>query len=163
MVCSLATNDAIKVSLIGEHALISARKSVWIGRAVTFSELFNCGIGNLPASAVMDRTWYLGLQLNGHFLLVRPYERRSGTGRGSEIKREGAGRGNWGSPFDEISQETEEAVAVTEVNVAAEKQVGDEGNAEAKEETPVNKPEEKEPEEKLQKRGFNETSPFGQN
>ncbi|GAB4835033.1 hypothetical protein Ancab_033300 [Ancistrocladus abbreviatus] len=78
----------------------------------------------------------------------RPYERRSGTGRGIEIKRDGAGRGNWGSPFDEISQETEEAVAVTEVNVAAEKQVGDEGNAEAKEETSVNKPEEKEPEEK---------------
>ncbi|PKA64218.1 hypothetical protein AXF42_Ash009438 [Apostasia shenzhenica] len=39
----------------------------------------------------------------------RPYERRSGTGRGYEMKREGAGRGNWGTPIDEvIAQGTEE-------------------------------------------------------
>ncbi|KAJ0986466.1 hypothetical protein J5N97_004822 [Dioscorea zingiberensis] len=39
----------------------------------------------------------------------RAYERRSGTGRGYEMKREGAGRGNWGTPTDEtLAQETEE-------------------------------------------------------
>lgn len=31
----------------------------------------------------------------------RAYERHSGTGRGYEMKREGAGRGNWGTPTDE--------------------------------------------------------------
>jgi plasminogen activator inhibitor 1 RNA-binding protein len=31
----------------------------------------------------------------------RAYERHSGTGRGYEIKREGAGRGNWGTVTDE--------------------------------------------------------------
>lgn len=32
----------------------------------------------------------------------RLYERRSGTGRGSELKREGSGRGNWGTPTDDV-------------------------------------------------------------
>ncbi|KAL6614970.1 hypothetical protein ACP70R_037240 [Stipagrostis hirtigluma subsp. patula] len=41
----------------------------------------------------------------------RAYERRSGTGRGYEMKREGAGRGNWGTVTDEaLAQETVEAV-----------------------------------------------------
>lgn len=31
----------------------------------------------------------------------RLYERRSGTGRGYEMKRQGAGRGNWGTSTDE--------------------------------------------------------------
>ena len=31
----------------------------------------------------------------------RAYERHSGTGRGYEMKREGAGRGNWGTVTDE--------------------------------------------------------------
>ncbi|RRT80791.1 hypothetical protein B296_00020931 [Ensete ventricosum] len=31
----------------------------------------------------------------------RVYERRSGTGRGYEMKRDGAGRGNWGTAADE--------------------------------------------------------------
>ncbi|KAK8453064.1 hypothetical protein SEVIR_5G223200v4 [Setaria viridis] len=39
----------------------------------------------------------------------RAYERHSGTGRGYEMKREGAGRGNWGTVTDE-AQETLEAV-----------------------------------------------------
>ncbi|KAM7272902.1 hypothetical protein ACFE04_027566 [Oxalis oulophora] len=50
----------------------------------------------------------------------RVYERRSGTGHGNEFKRDGAGRGNWGSPTDEI----------------------------APKEIPEKEPEEKEPEEK---------------
>lgn len=31
----------------------------------------------------------------------RTYERRSGTGRGYEMKRDGAGRGNWGNATDD--------------------------------------------------------------
>jgi plasminogen activator inhibitor 1 RNA-binding protein len=31
----------------------------------------------------------------------RAYERHSGTGRGYAMKREGAGRGNWGTVTDE--------------------------------------------------------------
>ncbi|KAL6495343.1 hypothetical protein OROGR_029906 [Orobanche gracilis] len=42
--------------------------------------------------------------------LRRTFERRSGTGRGNEIKREGAGRGNWGTQADELAQVTEEVV-----------------------------------------------------
>lgn len=34
--------------------------------------------------------------------LRRTYERHSGTGRGFEMKREGSGRGNWGTASDEI-------------------------------------------------------------
>lgn len=33
----------------------------------------------------------------------REYERRSGTGRGNEVKREGAGRGNWGMEVDQAA------------------------------------------------------------
>ncbi|KAJ3684831.1 hypothetical protein LUZ61_013995 [Rhynchospora tenuis] len=41
----------------------------------------------------------------------RTYERRSGTGRGNELPRQGSGRGNWGSVSDEpVSQEHEEKV-----------------------------------------------------
>ncbi|XP_074568268.1 RGG repeats nuclear RNA binding protein A-like [Curcuma longa] len=35
----------------------------------------------------------------------RLYERRSGTGRGYEVKRQGAGRGNWGSVADEALEQ----------------------------------------------------------
>ncbi|CAD5173396.1 unnamed protein product [Musa acuminata subsp. malaccensis] len=54
----------------------------------------------------------------------RFYERRSGTGRGYEMKRNGAGRGNWGSATDEsILQENEEIINVGDKTVATEKQV----------------------------------------
>ncbi|CAA2968030.1 Hypothetical predicted protein [Olea europaea subsp. europaea] len=56
----------------------------------------------------------------------RAFERRSGTGRGNEFKREGAGRGNWGTTTDEIAPETEEPVNEGEKNVDAEKQLGQE-------------------------------------
>ncbi|GMH09576.1 hypothetical protein Nepgr_011417 [Nepenthes gracilis] len=78
----------------------------------------------------------------------RVYERRSGTGRGDEIKRDGAGRGNWGTATDEIPQETEEPAGETDAAVAAEEKVVEEENVEAEKENPVNEPEEKEPEEK---------------
>ncbi|KAK9274609.1 hypothetical protein L1049_021859 [Liquidambar formosana] len=79
----------------------------------------------------------------------RVFERRSGTGRGNEFKREGAGRGNWGTPTDEISPTTEEPVNENEKIVGAEKQLGEEdaGDA-ANKDNPVNEPEEKVPEEK---------------
>jgi plasminogen activator inhibitor 1 RNA-binding protein len=32
----------------------------------------------------------------------RNYERHSGSGRGYEMKRDGAGRGNWGTATDEV-------------------------------------------------------------
>lgn len=75
----------------------------------------------------------------------RVFERRSGTGRGNEIKREGAGRGNWGTETDEISQVTEE---VNENEKVVEQPLGDEVPVDGNKETPVNEPEEKEPEDK---------------
>lgn len=78
----------------------------------------------------------------------RAYERRSGTGRGNEIKRDGAGRGNWGTPADEIAPENEEPINETEKNTSAEKQLGEEIAADANKENPVNESEEKEPEDK---------------
>ncbi|CAA6671649.1 unnamed protein product [Spirodela intermedia] len=81
----------------------------------------------------------------------RLYERRSGTGRGSELKREGSGRGNWGTPTDDVlPQEGEEIVNVEGKN--AEKQLeqvdapASDANNENKE--GANENEEKEPEDK---------------
>ncbi|XP_030524895.1 RGG repeats nuclear RNA binding protein A-like [Rhodamnia argentea] len=78
----------------------------------------------------------------------RPFERHSGTGRGNETKRDGSGRGNWGTPTDEIAPETEEPVIEVEKNVGSEKQLAGEDGADASKENPVNEPEEKEPEDK---------------
>ncbi|CDP21265.1 unnamed protein product [Coffea canephora] len=78
----------------------------------------------------------------------RAFERRSGTGRGNEIKREGAGRGNWGTESDEVAQAAEE-VNEGEKNPNAEKQPpGEEDTADGSKETPANESEEKEPENK---------------
>lgn len=62
----------------------------------------------------------------------REFERRSGTGRGSEIKRDGAGRGNWGMATDEFAQVTEEVETETDKNLADEKPVVEEEAADAK-------------------------------
>ncbi|KAL4565726.1 hypothetical protein LXL04_029829 [Taraxacum kok-saghyz] len=76
----------------------------------------------------------------------RVFERRSGTGRGNDLKREGAGRGNWGTAADDVAPETEEPVAETEKIVdSSEKQ---ENGADATKENAVEVAEEKEPEEK---------------
>ncbi|CAM8877730.1 unnamed protein product [Rhodiola kirilowii] len=56
----------------------------------------------------------------------RVYERHSGTGRDNGFKRDGAGRGNWGTPTDEIALKTEEAPIQREKVEDAEKQFGDE-------------------------------------
>lgn len=61
----------------------------------------------------------------------RVYERRSGSGRGFEVKREGFGRGNWGNPVDQGAfQETEEGIAAEEEKTTAEEKPNTENNQE---------------------------------
>ncbi|MCD7469062.1 hypothetical protein HAX54_007682 [Datura stramonium] len=78
----------------------------------------------------------------------RVYDRRSGTVHGNDFKREGAGRGNWGTPTDGIAPETEEPVNEGEKIVDSEKQAGQEGAGDTNKDSPAAEPEEKEPEEK---------------
>ncbi|GAU50558.1 hypothetical protein TSUD_180280 [Trifolium subterraneum] len=78
----------------------------------------------------------------------RTFERRSGTGRGNEFKREGAGRGNWGTETDEIAQVTEEAVIEGEKNLGDEKPAVENAAAEGNKDSPANEAEEKEAEDK---------------
>ncbi|THG02173.1 hypothetical protein TEA_004797 [Camellia sinensis var. sinensis] len=61
----------------------------------------------------------------------RVFERRSGTGRGNEVKRDGGGSRNWGTLTDEITPEREEPSKENEKNVDAEKQWGQEDTADA--------------------------------
>ncbi|KFK22256.1 hypothetical protein AALP_AAs66747U001100 [Arabis alpina] len=81
----------------------------------------------------------------------RPFERRSGTGRGSDFKRDGSGRGNWGTPGEEVfdqtlTGETKEGDGVeTEKNVV-EKPAGDDVAADSIKENTTEAEEEKEPE-----------------
>lgn len=78
----------------------------------------------------------------------RTYERRSGTAHGSEIKREGAGRGNWGTPSDEVAQGTLEAGEESENYLNTENIPGGEDIVDANKEGQPDEAEEKEPEEK---------------
>ncbi|KAB1216023.1 hypothetical protein CJ030_MR4G008903 [Morella rubra] len=78
----------------------------------------------------------------------RMHERRSGTGRGNDTKRDGAGRANWGTPADEIAVDAQEAMTENDKIVGAEKQLGEENAGDDNKENPVNESEEKEPEEK---------------
>ncbi|KAK4355903.1 hypothetical protein RND71_024874 [Anisodus tanguticus] len=78
----------------------------------------------------------------------RAFERRSGTGHGYEFKREGAGRGNWGTPTDEFAPVNEKPVNEGEKIVDAEKQDGLVDAADASKDSPAVEPLEKEPEEK---------------
>ncbi|KAK4267916.1 hypothetical protein QN277_024635 [Acacia crassicarpa] len=77
----------------------------------------------------------------------RMFDRRSGTGHGNEFKREGAGRGNWGTPTDELVQPTEEVVNDNVKNLSDEKPA-EEDVANDNKESPDNGAEEKEPEDK---------------
>nr|ABK94212.1 unknown [Populus trichocarpa] len=77
----------------------------------------------------------------------RIYERRSGTGHGNEMKREGAGRGNWGTQTDELAEITEEVGNEGDKNLGDEKPVT-EAAADGNKENLDNEPGEKEPEEK---------------
>lgn len=78
----------------------------------------------------------------------RSYERHSGTGRGNEFKREGAGRGNWGTQTDELAQGTEEAFNEADKVLGDEKAAGEEEAADTNKENQDKQPEEKEPEDK---------------
>ncbi|XP_045793521.1 RGG repeats nuclear RNA binding protein A-like [Trifolium pratense] len=78
----------------------------------------------------------------------RTFERHSGTGRGNEFKREGAGRGNWGTETDEIAQVTEEAVIEGEKNIGDEKPAVENDAAEGNKDIAANEAEEKEAEDK---------------
>ncbi|CAA0823108.1 Hyaluronan / mRNA binding family [Striga hermonthica] len=77
----------------------------------------------------------------------RFYERRSGTGRGNEFKREGAGRRNWGTPTDEIVTETEDPTNEVK-NVESEKESGQDVAGDANKDSSPNEQEEVEPQEK---------------
>ncbi|KAL2531096.1 putative plasminogen activator inhibitor 1 RNA-binding protein [Forsythia ovata] len=68
----------------------------------------------------------------------RVFDRRSGTGRGNDIKREGSGRGNWGTQSDELSRVTDE-VNEGEKNLNVEKPAGEEDAAEGSTEIPAKK------------------------
>ncbi|TMW87874.1 hypothetical protein EJD97_019371 [Solanum chilense] len=78
----------------------------------------------------------------------RTFERRSGTGRGSEIKREGAGRGNWGTEADEVTQMTGEVADEGEKNLNVEKPSTEEEAGDDKKENPAAEVADKEPEDK---------------
>ncbi|CAN8245740.1 unnamed protein product [Cochlearia groenlandica] len=78
----------------------------------------------------------------------RFHERRSGTGRGNDLKREGGGRGNWGTTEDDIPPATEEAVTEVEKSPVVEKQSGEEEATDANKETHVDEQKEKEAEAK---------------
>ncbi|XP_020874279.1 RGG repeats nuclear RNA binding protein A isoform X3 [Arabidopsis lyrata subsp. lyrata] len=76
----------------------------------------------------------------------RAFERRSGTGRGSDFKRDGSGRGNWGTPGEELAAETEAVAGVDTEKDVGEKLAVDDVAADANKENTV--VEEKEPEDK---------------
>ncbi|XP_072978021.1 RGG repeats nuclear RNA binding protein A-like [Typha angustifolia] len=83
----------------------------------------------------------------------RTYERRSGTGRGYEFKREGSGRGNWGTTSDETPAQETEGTAKIGGNISmTEKQIEQEDVPSSEvtkdKEGAANETEEKEPEEK---------------
>ncbi|MCH80523.1 plasminogen activator inhibitor 1 RNA-binding protein-like, partial [Trifolium medium] len=65
----------------------------------------------------------------------RTFDRHSGTGRRGGLKRLGAGRGNWGTENDEITQGIDEVFNETEKIVAEEKPAGEEDAPEDKEMT----------------------------
>ncbi|CAN0842577.1 RGG repeats nuclear RNA binding protein B [Linum grandiflorum] len=77
----------------------------------------------------------------------RVYDRHSGTGRGSDMKRNGSGSGNWGKD-DELVPIEENAPVENDANDTAEKQQPDvEGDAaDANKDSPPKEEEQKEPE-----------------
>ncbi|KAM0905643.1 hypothetical protein ACQ4PT_017243 [Festuca glaucescens] len=79
----------------------------------------------------------------------RSYERRSGTGREYGMKRDGAGRGNWGTATDEgLPQENVEAVNTEEAPAVAEDEKKPEDAPQTEVDQKVKEGAEKEEEEK---------------
>jgi len=64
----------------------------------------------------------------------RDHDRRSGTGRGNEVKRQGAGRGNWGSENELISADKPAEEKADGEEATAEKPEGEEAEAPKEEE-----------------------------
>ncbi|KMZ71918.1 hypothetical protein ZOSMA_172G00470 [Zostera marina] len=82
----------------------------------------------------------------------RQFERKSGTGRGNEFKREGSGRGNWGTAADDVN--TEDVVEVVNIEdkvPSPEKQLDKEISpaSEANKEISAKEAEEKEEEKEM--------------
>ncbi|XP_059633832.1 RGG repeats nuclear RNA binding protein A-like isoform X2 [Cornus florida] len=77
----------------------------------------------------------------------RIHERRSGTGHGNEIKREGYGRGNWGTQNDGVAEVTENANEGERV-LRYEKPSVEEDATDGIKEKAADEPEEKKPEDK---------------
>ncbi|KAH9297278.1 hypothetical protein KI387_028960 [Taxus chinensis] len=75
----------------------------------------------------------------------RMYDRRSGTGRGTEMKREGSGQGNWGTSVDAF-QETDELTFAEEEKIPTLEKAENENNQE--EIPPVNEEKKQEEEDK---------------
>ncbi|CDY33522.1 BnaA06g35510D [Brassica napus] len=73
----------------------------------------------------------------------RVYDRHSRTGRSNDVKREGAGRGNWGTTEDDTPPPTVEPTTEVEKSPVAEDDTTD-----AKKDSPAAEQEEKEPEDK---------------
>ncbi|VFQ63731.1 unnamed protein product [Cuscuta campestris] len=76
------------------------------------------------------------------------YERHSGSGNGSEMKRNGSGCGNWGTPTDGVSMEPEESMNEGTKTDSFEKQdeqpvAGDANKGSRPEEQEVKEPEKK--------------------
>jgi len=59
----------------------------------------------------------------------RVYDRKSGTGRGKEVSKGGAGKGSWGNEQDEIGEGTERPPATTEGEAPKEGEEKKEGEA----------------------------------
>ncbi|OWM86402.1 hypothetical protein CDL15_Pgr021488 [Punica granatum] len=85
-----------------------------------------------------------GSVLEGYMIAAAaPEEGQCSPRELTELKREGSGRGNWGTPSDEIAPEAEEAAVEVEKTV---KQSGEEEGADANKENAVKEAEEPEPE-----------------
>ncbi|KAK4793392.1 hypothetical protein SAY86_023827 [Trapa natans] len=78
----------------------------------------------------------------------RAFDRRSGTGRGNELKHDGAGHGNWGNSADEVAPEAVETVNEVEKIIGSEKSVVEENLVDASKDGPPGEVEELEPEDK---------------
>ncbi|KAL9813482.1 putative hyaluronan/mRNA-binding protein [Arabidopsis thaliana] len=77
----------------------------------------------------------------------RNYDRHSRTGHGTGMKRNGGGRGNWGTTEDDIPPTSEEPTTEVEKSPVAEKQGGEDETPEAKKELTAEEKAQKEAEE----------------
>ncbi|KAJ4878063.1 Hyaluronan / mRNA binding family [Raphanus sativus] len=76
----------------------------------------------------------------------RVFDRRNATGRSNDLKREGGGRGNWGTPEDDVQPATDGPTAEVEKSPVADKEGGEDATTDSKKEAPEveQEPEDKE-------------------